>query len=105
MGAAFLAPSESKRPTVISRDCAVHLKNSSLTALSLTGEETSTSSWDAELKRHTAEWRNVGVHTLFFGRQDVLLLWPVPVGTKVLYIRFAKETASGHTEEATKIGE
>ena len=65
----------------------------------VTGDETWVYSWDAELKRQSAEWRDKGtprpekarrrqgclkvMHIVFFDCQGLLLSWAVPVGTKV----------------------
>lgn len=65
----------------------------------ITGDETWVYSWDPELKRQSAQWRNSGsprpekarrkqgavkvMHIIFFDSRGVLVNWPVPVGTTV----------------------
>lgn len=65
----------------------------------VTGDETWVYSWDPELKRQSAEWRNQGsprpekarrkqgamkvMHIVFFDAAGVLVNWAVPAGTTI----------------------
>ena len=76
----------------------------------VTGDETWVYSWDPELKRQSAEWRNAGsprpqkavrkqgslkvMHIVFFDRRAIIVNWPVPNGQTVngeYYLWFLRE--------------
>ena len=89
----------------------------------MTGDETWVYSWDPELKRQSAQWRNQGsprpekarrkqgamkvMHIVFFDAAGVLVNWAVPAGTTInaAYYKWVlqeRKTSSSNQEKAAR---